>query len=133
MDHEFGTSFLEAGQQGWDWFSAQMDDGSALMLFQLRHEAGPTKTRFSGTWVSPEGEVMGLEAGDFTLKPGRVWQSTATQAAYPVTWEIEIPKLGIQLDCAAILDAQEMQAELTPGLHYWEGAVDYAASAKAPL
>jgi predicted secreted hydrolase len=77
---------------------------------------------------------VGLEAGDFTLKPGRVWQSAATQAAYPVLWQIETPKLGIQLECAAILDAQEMQAELTPGLHYWEGAVDYRGTRKgAPL
>lgn len=125
MDHEFGTSFLEQGQQGWDWFSAQMEDGSALMLFQLRHAEGPAKTRFSGTWVSPEGEVVGLEAGDFTLKPGRTWKSPETQADYPVLWQIEIPKLGVQLECGAVMDAQEMRAELTPGLLYWEGAVDY--------
>jgi putative ABC transport system permease protein len=133
MDHEFGTSFLEVGQQGWDWFSAQMEDGSALMLFQLRHEGGAAKTRFSGTWVSPEGEVVGLEAGDFTLKPGRVWQSAATQANYPVVWQIEIPKLGVQLECAAVMEAQEMRAELTPGLHYWEGAVDYRGTREGAL
>ena len=28
MDHEFGTSFLEAEQQGWDWLSIQLDDQS---------------------------------------------------------------------------------------------------------
>src|SRR5262249_4277049 len=27
MDHEFGTSFLEKEQVGWDWFSLQMEDG----------------------------------------------------------------------------------------------------------
>lgn len=125
MDHEFGTSFLEAGQQGWDWFSAQMEDGSGLMLFQLRHAEGAEKTRYSGTWISPSGEVVPLEAGDFVLKPGRRWSSDATKAAYPVEWRIEIPKLGMEVDCRAVLDAQELRAELTPGLHYWEGAVDY--------
>ena len=24
MDHEFGTSLLEKGQKGWDWFSIQL-------------------------------------------------------------------------------------------------------------
>ena len=40
MDHEFGTSFLEPGQVGWDWFSLQLDDGSDVMLFQLRRNDG---------------------------------------------------------------------------------------------
>jgi predicted secreted hydrolase len=40
MDHEFGTSFLEAGQQGWDWLSMQLDDCRELMLYQLRSADG---------------------------------------------------------------------------------------------
>ena len=28
MDHEFGSSFLEKSQAGWDWFSMQLDDGA---------------------------------------------------------------------------------------------------------
>ena len=38
MDHEFGTSFLESGQRGWDWFSIQFDDGTELMIFQLLNQ-----------------------------------------------------------------------------------------------
>jgi predicted secreted hydrolase len=126
MDHEFGTSFLEEGQQGWDWFSGQMADGSALMLFQLRHEAGPEKTRYSGTWISPKGEVTALEPGDFSLTPGETWTSPVTKAAYPLRWQLAIPKLGLKLECRAAMDAQELRANLTPGLHYWEGAVDFS-------
>jgi predicted secreted hydrolase len=40
MDHEFGTSFLEAGQIGWDWLSIQLDDGRDLMLYQFRRQDG---------------------------------------------------------------------------------------------
>jgi predicted secreted hydrolase len=32
MDHEFGSSFLEEQQVGWDWFSIQLNDGRELML-----------------------------------------------------------------------------------------------------
>ena len=126
MDHEFGTSFLEKGQTGWDWFSAQLDDGSALMLFQLRHEAGKAKAQFAGTWISPDGAVTALEAGDFVLEAGKeTWKSPSTGAAYPQRWDIRIPKLAVSLECRSVLEEQEMRAELTPGLHYWEGAVDY--------
>ncbi len=134
MDHEFGSSFLEAGQQGWDWFSAQFDGGGALMLFQLRHEQGPEQTRYAGTWIAPDGTVTTLEAGDFELRASEPWRSPQTGAAYPLHWEIAIPKLEVRLTCRAALAAQEMRAALTPGLHYWEGAVDYSGTrAGAPL
>ena len=40
MDHEWFTHQLEANQQGWDWFSIQLESGAELMLFQLRHADG---------------------------------------------------------------------------------------------
>ena len=43
MDHEFGTSFLEPEQIGWDWFSLQLDDGRDLMIFQLRRADGSSR------------------------------------------------------------------------------------------
>ena len=48
MDHEFGTSFLEPEQIGWDWFSIQLDDGRDLMIFQLRRADGSIDPRSSG-------------------------------------------------------------------------------------
>lgn len=128
MDHEFGSSFLEEGQQGWDWFSAQFEDGSALMLFQLRHEQGPARTRYAGTWIAADGTLTALEAGDFELTGSEAWRSPATKAAYPLRWEMAIPKLDVRLTCRAVLADQEMRAALTPGLHYWEGAVDYTGT-----
>ena len=61
MDHEFGTSFLEKHQQGWDWFSIQLADGTDLMMFQMR--AGRRQPRSAeqrhagaaGTAQSPAG------------------------------------------------------------------------------
>ena len=40
LDHEFGTSFLEKDQQGWDWLSLQLADGRELMIYQLRRGDG---------------------------------------------------------------------------------------------
>ena len=55
MDHEFGTSFLEAEQQGWDWLSIQLDEGRELMLYQLRRSDGTRDPRSSGTLVDARG------------------------------------------------------------------------------
>src|SRR5262249_40995083 len=40
MDHEWFTHQLESSQAGWDWFSIQLDNGTELMLFQLRRKDG---------------------------------------------------------------------------------------------
>ncbi|MBK6770265.1 MAG: hypothetical protein IPG72_14910 [Ardenticatenales bacterium] len=40
MDHEWSTSALADGRQGWDWLSLQLDDGRDIMAFQIRDAAG---------------------------------------------------------------------------------------------
>lgn len=130
MDHEFGTSFLEPGTAGWDWFSAQLDDGSALMLFQLRGTgkdaaAAEVNSSSAGTLVQPDGTVIALKAGDFRLTPGKTWTSPGG-AAYPVEWTLEVPAQGLRLTSKAAYEAQEFRAPSLPGLNYWEGSVDYA-------
>jgi putative ABC transport system permease protein len=122
MDHEFGTSFLEKGTQGWDWFSVQLSDGSELMLFQLRGDASSNSS--AGTWIKSDGSLVALTAQDFKLIPGKTWQSPGG-AAYPIEWRIDVPGQGISLSSRAVLPHQEFRAQATPGLSYWEGAVDY--------
>ena len=57
-DHEYSTSALSPGTVGWDWFSLQFDDGSALMLYGLRQENGDIADVSSGTYVSATGETQ---------------------------------------------------------------------------
>jgi predicted secreted hydrolase len=124
MDHEFGSSFLEKTQVGWDWFSIQLDDGEDLMLFQLRGAEASIDSRSSGTLVARTGRTFSLAAGAFTLTPGRRWASPASSASYPVEWRIDVPGQQLTLSVKAALDAQEMHAGLQSGIAYWEGAVD---------
>ena len=123
MDHEFGTSFLEPAQAGWDWFSIQLDDGTDLMVYVMRRIDGSRDPRSSGTIVSPAG-VTHLRADDFRLTPGRRWTSPASGAAYPVAWRIAVPPYGLELDVAAAVDAQELETGRSTGVTYWEGAID---------
>ena len=123
MDHEFGSSFLEPAQAGWDWFSIQLDDGTDLMLYTMRRLDGSADPWSSGTVVAPGG-VTRLRAGDYRLVPGRRWTSPESGAAYPVAWRISIPSLGVALRAEAAVDAQELRTGRSTGVTYWEGAID---------
>ena len=123
MDHEFGTTFLEPGQVGWDWFSLQLDDGAELMVFRLRRADGGPAEHSAGTWVDADGTATPLGRDDVWLAPGRRWASAASVAAYPVEWRVEVPARRARFEVAAALDAQEMDTGASTGVTYWEGAV----------
>ncbi len=124
MDHEFGTSFLEPQQLGWDWFSIQLDDGTDLMLFQLRRTDGSRDVHSSGTLVDAAGRPVGIRTGDFDLQPGRRWRSSSSGATYPVHWRVTLPSCGIDLNVDAALDDQELRTTESMGITYWEGAIE---------
>ena len=123
MDHEFGTSFLEPSQQGWDWFSLQLDDDTELMVYVLRQRDGSIDPHSAGTLVDAAGRPTALAAGDFRLVPGRTWSSPASGAAYPVAWRVAVPDAGLELRVEAAVDSQELSTGESTGVTYWEGAV----------
>ena len=123
MDHEFGTTFLEPAQQGWDWFSLQLGDGTDLMAYVLRRRDGTVDAHSSGTLVRPNGLVVPLAAEDLELVPGREWVSPTSRARYPVEWVVRIPGESLRLEVRAAVDAQELHTEQSTGVTYWEGAV----------
>jgi len=128
MDHEWFTNLLGSGERGWDWFSVQRDDGTELMLFDVRRNDG--EEPFSaGTYVDRNGHSTYLKPGDFTLQPLELWTSRRTRARYPVRWRIAIPRLKLTFECAAAVAGQEL-AEGKDGNSYWEGAVTYAGSVR---
>lgn len=121
-DHEYSTSGLSAGTVGWDWFSAQFDDDSALMLYRLRHEDGTPEATSAGKFVTASGDTLTLEPDDWTLTVKRTWQSPHSQATYPAAWHIQIPKADLEFDVIPQMADQELN---TSTATYWEGAVSY--------
>jgi predicted secreted hydrolase len=120
FDHEWATNQLTANQVGWDWFSLQLDDGSEVMLFQLRSKDGGRDANSAGTYVDAEGAATPLAEADFTLEPVETWTSPESAGRYPVKWRITIPRLKVQLEVSAALNDQELR--LKP-IEYWEGSV----------
>ena len=124
LDREWSTSVLGENQVGWDWFALQLDDGSTLMLYQLRQESGEPDPHSSGTHVAADGTVTPLKAGDFSLQAKRIWKNPEG-VRYPVVWTARVPQLDLAVEVSAVLDAQELR--LKP-VAYWEGAVDVKGS-----
>lgn len=120
FDHEWATNQLEKNQVGWDWLSLQFDDGSELMLFQLRDHDGGRDPYSSGTFVDALGVSTPIADADFTMEAGETWRSPQTGGSYPVRWKIGIPKLDLHLDVWAGQNDQELR--LQPVV-YWEGAI----------
>jgi predicted secreted hydrolase len=120
FDHEWATNQLAPNQAGWDWISLQLDDGSDLMLIQLRAKDGSRDPNSAGTYVDAEGAATALSEADFTLEPVETWSSPESGGRYPVKWKIAIPRLNVQLEVSAALSDQELR--LKP-IEYWEGSI----------
>ena len=121
-DHEFSTSVLSPGTVGWDWFSAQFDDGSALMLYGLRREDGGKEPLSGGRWIDGADEVE-LGADDYRLEVTGRWRSPHSGALYPSAWTLTIPRLDLELAVTPQMADQEL---ITTSATYWEGALRYA-------
>lgn len=119
MDHEFSTSALSAGQVGWDWFALQLDDGSELMVFDIRREDGSLDPFSSGTLIRPDGSTTHLNRIDFEIQVLDTWKSPHSGAVYPARWRVAVPSAGITLDIEPHLADQELNLTY----NYWEGAV----------
>ena len=120
FDHEWATNQLRENQVGWDWFSLQFQDGSELMLFQLRTKDGGRDPHSAGTFVDAQGQARPLSADDFTLEPTEQWKSPASGASYPVAWRLGVKSLALDVEVRAAAENQEL---LLQPITYWEGAV----------
>ncbi len=119
LDREWSTSALGKDQEGWDWFSLQLDDGRELMIYQLRLKGGGVDSYSSGTLVGKDGTAEHLEADDFRIEVLDRWESPDTGIVYPIRWEVAVPKFDMELTVSSYQSAQELLLSFV----YWEGAV----------
>ncbi len=127
MDHEFGTSFLESDQIGWDWLSIQLDDDTELMVFELRRADGARDPHSSGTFVFSGGRSQILSSSEFAIRPTSTPRRTAGGTGYPLEWNVWVPALKLELVTRPALLDQEFRSRQT-GISYWEGAIIVAGT-----
>ena len=125
MDHQWGDFVLIDGG-GWDWFSVQLDDGSSIMVFQLRGIEGVGDVPDFGTLVTRGGEVIHLDEDEYQIESRETWTSDETDATYPVSWTLTVPAYDIRLDLEPAMRNQELNTIATTGTIYWEGEMEVA-------
>lgn len=120
MDREWGTSALEEGLAGWDWFALQLESGHDLMYYQLREADGTPSPFVGGSLLLPDNTVIILGPGDVELAVTDTWRSPRSGAVYPSGWRLQVPQYGLDLAITPALRDQELPTTVV----YWEGAVE---------
>jgi predicted secreted hydrolase len=121
-DHEYSTSALSEGAVGWDWFSLQLDNGAALMFFQIRRQDGTLEPASSGSFITADGEVRPLRLEEWQMEVLDTWTSPASGAQYPAAWRLRLPALELELTGRPLMPNQELNVSTV----YWEGAVAFS-------
>lgn len=124
MDHEFGSATLRDDQQGWDWFSIQLDNQVEIMLYVIRRVDGTPDVTSSGSIILQDGRVIHLVREDFSIESKRSWTSPRTGAVYPLDWEITLKEFDVVLRVREMMKNQELVTDRSTRITYWEGAVD---------
>lgn len=130
MDHEFGSADLSTDLVGWDWFSLQLQDGSDVMIYQLRRADGSLDRASSGTIVYPDGRTRLLSPGDVDVTVLAHWTSPVSGARYPAGWKVASSLLQLDIDVTPLLADQELVTRRSTQVTYWEGAVQISGTVR---
>jgi predicted secreted hydrolase len=118
FDHQWGG--FGKCYPAWDWFSLRLDDGSFVMLYNLKDpQLNDLLLQRGLTYIDSGGNVTwwyGEDAGNLTAT--RWWKSDLFGFRYPLDWVIDTPagKYALQ----PYFDEQIMNAA-EGEIKYWEG------------
>ena len=133
MDHEYSSSQLDQNQVGWDWLSAQLDDGRELMFYRLRTTDGGTDPASTLTWVDRDGRTS---TAPFRWEPLTTWKSPHTGAIYPQRIRLITTDPATGAEAVFLVEPFHPDQELggsLGGVTYWEGACRILSPAGASL
>jgi predicted secreted hydrolase len=126
LDHEWSSTLLDERAAGWDWIGINFDDGGSLMAFRIRTQDGSTLWSHAAR-RDARGRVL-TETAQVRWMPKRTWTSPRSQARYPVALDVTLGNEALSL--APLMDDQEIDARMSTGGFYWEGAVVVTAGDK---
>jgi predicted secreted hydrolase len=121
LDHEWSSAIIDEQAQGWDWVGINLDDGGALMAFQMRDAQGHEHWAAATERARGDSAATAFAPEDIEWVAQRRWRSPRTGTQYPVEWKIRIGQRTVLL--RPLIDDQENDARRSTGTIYWEGAV----------
>jgi predicted secreted hydrolase len=117
FDHQWG-GFRQC-YPAWDWFSLRLDDGSYVMLYDLKDplkHSIPNHRRL--TCIDTNENVRWWEGRDAANIEATRWWTSPSWTKYPLDWILETAVGKFALE--PYFDEQNMDLEGSP-LKYWEG------------
>ncbi|MDO8300005.1 carotenoid 1,2-hydratase [Lacisediminimonas sp.] len=120
LDHEWSSTVLDERAVGWDWVGANLDDGSALMMFRIRGKNGEQIWAHAAL-RDAAGRITRFGPESVSFKPLRSWRSPRTGANYPVSAIFRTGDTEWRL--TPLQDDQELDSRMSTGTVYWEGAI----------
>jgi predicted secreted hydrolase len=120
LDHEWSSTLLEAPAVGWDWTGINLDDGGALMLFQIRRADG-TEHWAGGSLRDAAGSIRRFHPDEIEFVPLQRWRSPRSGTTYPIEWRIRAGE--VEWTLTPLMNDQELDSRSSTGAIYWEGAV----------
>ena len=127
LDHEWSSTLLDPRAVGWDWVGANLDDGSALMVFRIRSADGQALWQHAAL-RDANGKLRAVNPDAIRFTPLREWRSPRTGARYPVSMQIDMSDIRWRL--TPLQDDQELDSRQSTGAVYWEGAVTIERNGK---
>jgi predicted secreted hydrolase len=133
LDREWSSAYLNPQAVGWDWMGLNLNDGGALMLFQIRDRKGGILWS-GGARRFTDGSVERYSPGDIGFTTTRLWDSKVSGTSWPIGQSVTIAKppndkrtnvkiTPLSFTVEPLVDNQEIDARLTTGTIYWEGAI----------
>jgi predicted secreted hydrolase len=123
LDREWSSAYLDPRAVGWDWVGFNLDDGAALMAFQIRGGDGGALWA-GGTYRDAQGATVTLSPEDVRFTTTRIWRSPRTGTEYPVERGLTVRLPGGERTwrIKPLFDDQELDSRAGGGPVYWEGA-----------
>ena len=124
LDREWSSTLLDPSAVGWDWVGLNLDDGGALMAFQVRDAAGKALWA-GGSLRGADGRTVRFAPSQVRFTTQRNWRSPRTGAVYPIerTVTLQTPGGPRRWTLKPLFDDQELDSRASGGPVYWEGAV----------
>jgi predicted secreted hydrolase len=123
LDREWSSSYLASDAVGWDWVGLNLDDGGAVMAFQIRDAKGRALWA-GGSLREANGALTRFAPADVRFTTERRWHSPRTGTDYPVERVLTLQLAGgaRQWRITPLFDDQELDSRGAGGPVYWEGA-----------
>jgi predicted secreted hydrolase len=119
MDHQWMNAM---GMPGWDWFSAQLDDDTDMIFWQI---VSPDKSIKSRDITIMSADDVVYHSNDIALEKLDSWVSPQSGNEYGILWRVQEKTRGLDMEIRARYAQQEIRMfDVLPSSNFafWEGS-----------